>query len=110
MYFNVPLTILIGMTILQEYETRVECDDNSCSVRYYIKGEPLSIGLIRLGYTNTKGINGLIITVTEWNVGELINDIFDNHNKVPTEMLDILRDIKTYAVDKVREHLSKGTS
>ena len=108
MYFNVPLTILIGMTILQDYETRVDCDDHHCSVRYYIKGEPLSIGLLRVHYYDAGGINGIIITVSEWNIVQLLQDIMDNNSGNPNEAMDYLRVIKTDACDKVREHLTKG--
>ena len=106
MYFNVPLTILIGMTILQDYETRVDCDDHHCSVRYYIKGEPLSIGLLRVHYYDAGGINGIIITVSEWNIVQLLQDIMDNNSMDPNETLDILREIKTDAANKVKEHLT----
>ena len=106
MYFNVPLTILISMTILQDYETRVDCDDHHCSVRYYIKGEPLSIGLLRLHYNNAGGINGIVVTVSEWNIVQLLQDIMDNNSGDPNETMEYLRVIKTDATNKVKEHLT----
>ena len=94
------------MTILQDYESRVDCDDNSCSVRYYIKGEPLSIGLLRVNYNDAGGINGIVVTVSEWNIVQLLQDIMDNNTMNPNDTMDILRDIKTDATNKVKEHLT----
>lgn len=106
MYFNVPLTILIGMTILHDYETRVDCDDSHCSLRYYTKGQPLSIGVIRANHHNHGGLNGIVVTVSDWNVGELIYDISERHGVGPNEMLNIMNDIKTHSIQKIKEHLT----
>ena len=96
------------MTILQDYETRVDCDDSHCSLRYYIKGIPLSVGIIRASYHDKGGINGLIITISDWNVGELLEDISEKHGIGPNEMLNVVGDIKADAVRRIKEHLTKG--
>jgi hypothetical protein len=96
----------MGMTILQDYETRVDCDDSHCSLRYYIKGEPLSIGLVRVHYYDAGGLNGLIVTVSEWNIGNLLSDISDNHGLGPNEMVEYMGTIKTHVIQKVKEHLT----
>lgn len=98
----------MGMTLLQEYETRVDCDDHHCSLRYYIKGEPLCIGYIKLVYTHSGGINGTVVTVSEWSVGDMIRDISDNHSLSPTEMESIMTDIRRHAVSTVKDHLTRG--
>jgi hypothetical protein len=96
------------MTILQDYETRVDCDDSHCSLRYYTKGEPLCIGLLRSHYYDAGGLNGLIVTVSEWNVGELLEDISEKYGIGPNEMLNVVGDIKADAVRRIKEHLTKG--
>jgi len=96
------------MTILQDYETRVDCDDSHCSLRYYTKGEPLCIGLLRSHYYDAGGLNGLIVTISEWSVGELLEDISDKHGIGPNEMLNVVGDIKADAVRRIKEHLTKG--
>ena len=103
---NPHLSILIGMTILHEYETRVNCDDSHCVIRYYIKGEPLAVGIIRCHYHNAGGINGTVITMSDWNMGTLITDISSNHGLVPNEMEELMREIRAHAVSKIKEHLT----
>jgi hypothetical protein len=96
------------MTILQGYKTRVDCDDKYCSMRYYKDGEPLSIGVIRSHYYDGGKINGMIVTISEWNVGELLQDISDKHGIGPNEMVDIMGVIKSHAIQKIKEHLTRG--
>ena len=96
------------MTILHDYKTRVDCDDKYCSMRYYKDGEPLSIGVIRSHHYDGGKINGMIITISEWNVGELLQDISDKHGIGPNEMVDIMGDIKKDAIQKIKTHLTTG--
>jgi hypothetical protein len=96
------------MTILHEYKTVVDCDDSHCSLRYYKDGETLSIGIVRSQYYNGGKINGLVVTVSEWNVGELLYDIEERTGVGPNEMVDIVNDIKADAVRRIREHLTMG--
>ena len=96
------------MTILHDYETRVDCDESHCSLRYYIKGIPLSVGIIRASYHDKGGINGLIITISDWNVGELLQDISDNNGLGPNEMLNYMGELKNSAISTIKEHITKS--
>ena len=96
------------MNILSTFKTRVDCDDKHCSLRFYDEDNQLSVGIIRTTYYNTKGPNGLIVTIREWNVGDLLQLINDRTGIGPDEMLLITTDIKNYGVTKIKEHLTGG--
>ena len=94
------------MTTLQDYKTKTECKDGGFSVRYYKGDEPLSIGLVKGTYNVTKGINGTIIILTEWNVGDLLNDITTNYGLTPEDTHKVQNEIRNDTRQRVREHLS----
>lgn len=106
MYFNTPLTILINMTTLQDYRTKVDTKDGGFTVRYYVGDEQLSIGMVKGTYNVTKGINGTIIIITEWNVGELLNDITTNYGLTPEDTHKVQNEIRNDTRQRVKEHLS----
>jgi hypothetical protein len=97
------------MTTLQDYRTKVECKDGQFTVRYYMGDEQLSIGLVKGTYNITKGINGTIVIVTEWSVGDLLNDISTNYGLIPEQVSKVQDEIRSNVRELVKEHLSVGT-
>lgn len=102
------LIILMNMWItkLKEYDTTVDCDDNSCSIRYSKSGETL--GLLRYTYTLNVGkrIKQDIILIKEMNINNLIGDIMigENLNEDIAEYITTI--IRMDATQKIKDHLS----
>lgn len=105
---NPMLIILMNMWItkLKEYDTTVDCDDNSCSIRYSKSGETL--GLLRYTYTLNVGkrIKQDIILIKEMNINNLIGDIMigENLNEDMAEYITTI--IRMDATQKIKDHLS----
>lgn len=93
-------------TLLKKYITKVDCDDNSCSLRYYLKEGGLSLGVIRLRYHNMTGkISQRVITVVGMEIDRLIEDIMVSQH-APIEFGDVLvATIRKDAIDRIKENL-----
>ena len=110
--FNVDkkcmLIILMNMWInkLKEYDNSVDCDDNSCSIRYSKSGDTL--GILRYTYTLNVGrrIKQDIILIKEMSINNLIGDIMVNDylNEDMAEYITTI--IRMDATQKVKDHLS----
>ena len=110
--FNVDkkcmLIILMNMWItkLREYDTTVDCDNNSCVIRYYKDGG--TIGLLRYTYTLNVGrrIKQDIILIKEMDINNLIGDIMTDavFNEDTFEYITTI--IRMDATDKVKQHLT----
>jgi hypothetical protein len=73
--------------------TKIFCDENSCTIRYYIGENKLSDGLIRAKYTRNGKTNMPIITIVEMR----INNILPHFDDVMALRAD--------CVEKIKEHL-----
>lgn len=75
---------------------KIECDENSCTVRYYQDNNILADALIRAQYRKNQGkLNQDIITITEMSV----NNILSNFNDV--------MEIRNDAIEIIRKHLTQ---
>lgn len=97
--------------ILEKYKTKVECDDNSCSVRYYSKEGELSIGIIRARYHNTSGkIPQRVITIVSMEIDKLIQDVV-GMDDFPIEIANsLVTNIRRDSIDKIKEYMGEITS
>lgn len=106
---NPMLTILINMLSikLRQYDTKVECDMNSCVVRYIKNGDTL--GILRFGYVLGWGkkVRQDIIILKEMDINKLIGDIMVNE-KFTKDMGDaLIQTIRTDATNIIRTKLSE---
>jgi len=97
--------------MLEKYKTKVECDDNSCSIRYYSKEGELSIGIIRARYHKTSGkIPQLVITIVSMEIDKLIQDVV-GMDDFPIEIANsLVTNIRRHAIDRVKDHMGEITS
>jgi hypothetical protein len=96
--------------MLEKYKTKVECDDNSCSVRYYSKEGELSLGIIRARYHNTVGkIPQRVITIVSMEIDKLIQDVMVM-DEFPIDVANVLvTTIRRNAIDNIKDHLGNQT-
>lgn len=105
---NPMLIILMNMWItkLKEYDTTVDCDDNSCSIRYSKSGGTL--GLLRYTYVLGWGkrIKQDIILIKEMDINNLIGDIMlgESLNEDMAEYITTI--IRMDATQKIKDHLT----
>jgi len=93
------------ITKLNEYDTTVDCDDNSCVIRYSKSGGTL--GLLRYTYMLGWGkrIKQDIILIKEMSLNNLIWDIMigENPNEDTVEYITTI--IRMDATQKIKDHL-----
>jgi len=93
------------ITKLKEYDNTVDCDDNSCSIRYSKDGETL--GILRYTYTLNVGkrIKQDIILIKDMSLNNLIWDIMigENPNEDTVEYITTI--IRMDATQKIKDHL-----
>ena len=94
------------ITKLKEYDNTVDCDDNSCVIRYSKDGETL--GLLRYTYMLGWGkrIKQDIILIKEMDVNNLIGDVMigENLNEDMAEYITTI--IRMDATQKIKDHLT----
>ena len=94
------------ITKLGEYEYHVDCDDNSCVIRYTKNGGTL--GLLRYTYMLGWGkkIKQDIIIIKEMDINNLIGDImlYENMNEDMAEYITAI--IRMDATHKVKGYLN----
>jgi hypothetical protein len=105
---NPMLIILMYMWInkLGNYDSVVECDDNSCSIRYSKSGGTL--GLLRYTYVLGWGkrIKQDIILIKEMDINNLIGDVMlgESLNEDMAEYITTI--IRMDATQKIKDHLT----
>lgn len=104
---NDMLIILIDMWItkLNEYDHKVECDDNSCVIRYSRSGG--TMGLLRYSYILGWGkrLKQDIVIIKEMDINNLIGDIMVNENLTEEMAEYITTIIRMDATQRVKEYL-----
>ena len=105
---NPMLIILMNMWItkLKEYDNTVDCDDNSCSIRYSKDGETL--GILRYTYTLNVGkrIKQDIILIKDMSLNNLIWDIMIGENPNEDTIEYITTIIRMDSTQKIKDHLT----
>ena len=100
------ILICMWITKLNEYDTTVDCDDNSCVIRYSKSGGTL--GLLRYTYVLGWGkrIKQDIILIKEMDVNNLIGDVMigENLNEDMAEYITTI--IRMDATQKIKDHLT----
>ena len=104
---NPGLTILMCMTILHDYKTRIDCDDKYCSMRYYTPEEPLAVGIIRLNYYHKDGkVPQTVVTINSMEIATMVDMLAV---QFPTYTGDqVVKMIREDVTDRVREHMTRG--
>lgn len=92
--------------IMDEFITKVTCDENSCSLRYYVDKGELAIGIIRLTHGIKEGkIPQHIVTITSMDINDMIAYIMINYGLTQEHGEVIVAQIRNHAQKKVMEHL-----
>lgn len=92
--------------IMDEFITKVNCDENSCSLRYYIDKRELAIGLIRFTHGIKEGkIPQRIVSITSMDINDMIGFIMINYGLTQEHGEVIVAQIRNHAQKKVMEHL-----
>mgnify|MGYP006299038637 CR=1 FL=1 len=109
--------IIVYMWInkLREYDCEIECDENSCSLRYVKSGD--TMGVLRYTYTfeqdtpnvyGNKKIRQDIVLLRTMDINNLIGDIMFNEQLTPEMGEYITTIIRMDGMDRIRYHLKKS--
>ena len=89
--------------LLKDFNVKVLCEWENCSVRYYLNDNELAMGII--GFTHKKKEGRIpqdIITITSMDLDNMVGYIMEGNNH-PTEFGDTLVNmIRTDATERVR--------
>jgi hypothetical protein len=88
--------------LLNNFNVRVLCEGENCSVRYYLNDNELAMGIIRFSHKKKGGrIPQDIITITSMDLDNMVGYIMGTYD-YPTEYGDTLvNTIRTDATEKV---------
>ena len=89
--------------LLKNFNVRVLCEGENCSVRYYLNDNELAMGIIRFSHKKKEGrIPQDIITITSMDLDNMVGYIMGIYD-YPTEFGDTLVNmIRTDATERVR--------
>jgi len=94
------------ITKLKEYDNTMDCDDNSCVIRYSKDGETL--GILRYTYTLNVGkrIKQDVIQLRTMDINNLIGDIMIGED-IGQEMSEYVTTIiRMDATHRIKQHLT----
>jgi len=87
---------------MKGFTHKVDRDGDDISVRYYLSGHPMSVGIIRASSV-LDGLNRKSPVITSTDVGMMVQYII-NTNNIPKEEWDqILMEIKRHAIKVMTE-------
>ena len=96
----------MGENILNVFDVNINCDDNSCALRYYKDNEDLAIGLIRFHHSKKGGkIPQTVVTIASMDIDRMIEYMMETYN-IDKEHGELL--VKTIRLDsqqRVKDHL-----
>jgi len=92
--------------ILNVFNVNINCDTNSCALRYYINDNELAIGLIRFHHSKKGGkIPQTVVTIASMDIDRMIEYMMETYNidKEHGELL--VKTIRLDAQERVKKHL-----
>lgn len=96
--------------IMDDFIHKITCDDNSCSMRYYVDKGELAVGLLRFTHGIKEGkIPQHIVTIINMDINDMIAFIMVNYGLTQEHGEVIVSQIRNHAQRKVMEHLKIPT-
>ena len=96
----------MGDNILDVFSVNINCDTNSCALRYYVNENELAIGLIRFQHYKKEGkIPQTVVTIASMDIDRMIEYMMETYN-IDTKYGELL--VKTIRLDsqqRVKDHL-----
>lgn len=96
----------MGENVLDIFEVDINCDTNSCALRYYHESEELAVGLIRFQHYIKEGkIPQRVVQIISMDIDNMISILMEHHNLKVQHGDLMVKTIRLDAQEKVQKHV-----